>query len=120
MSDKVFIGEYKNIQPQLFNNDFAKNVEKRILIGSNLGAPNFIMRLFTIKKGGYSPKHSHHWEHEVFIIKGEAEVFNGKEYLNVEEGSFVFVPPNVEHQFKNAGDDDLQFICVIPNSADEE
>jgi quercetin dioxygenase-like cupin family protein len=120
MDKKVVIGKSSNVTPQLFNNDFAKNVEKRILIGSNIGAPNFVMRLFTVKKGGYSPKHSHHWEHEVFIVKGKAEVFNGKDYIPAEEGSFVFVPPHVEHQFKNAGDDDLKFICVIPSSADEE
>jgi quercetin dioxygenase-like cupin family protein len=120
MNKKVVVEKYSNVTPQILNNDKVKNVEKRILIGSKLEAPNFVMRLFTVKKDGHSPKHSHHWEHEVFIVKGKAGVFNGEEYVEAEEGSFVFVPPHVEHQFKNVGDGDLQFICVIPNSADEE
>jgi len=120
MNKKVVVEKSNNVTPQIINNETVKNVEKRILIGSHLDAPNFVMRLFTVKKDGHSPKHSHHWEHEVFIVKGKAEVFNGEEYVQAEEGSFVFVPPNVEHQFKNVGNGDLQFICVIPNSADEE
>jgi quercetin dioxygenase-like cupin family protein len=68
MNKKVVVEKYSNVTPQILNNDKVKNVEKRILIGSKLEAPNFVMRLFTVKKDGHSPKHSHHWEHEVFIV----------------------------------------------------
>jgi len=119
--EKAIIGKAKEVKPLIINNEMAKNVEKRILIGkSNYGAPNFVMRLFTVKPGGYSPKHSHRWEHEIFIVKGKAEVYDGKKYNTVEAGSFVYVPGGIEHQLRNAGDEDLEFICVIPTSADEE
>jgi len=118
---RAIIGIAKEVKPLRINNEITKDVEKRILIGkSNYGAPNFVMRLFTVKPGGYSPKHSHRWEHEIFIVKGKAEVYDGEKYNIVEAGSFVYVPGGIEHQLKNAGDEELEFICVIPTSADEE
>ncbi|BBE30033.1 cupin [Tepiditoga spiralis] len=117
---KATVGKAYDIEPLFINNDTVKNVKKRVLIGSKLGAPNFVMRLFTVAPNGNSPKHSHHWEHEIFILKGKANVFNGEEYQVVEAGNYIFVPGNVEHQLINIGEDDLEFICVIPNSADEE
>jgi quercetin dioxygenase-like cupin family protein len=118
--EKVIVGNYREIEPQIINNEIVKNVEKRILIGSKMGAPNFVMRLFIVKPGGNSPRHTHFWEHEVYILKGEGEVFNGTVYEKINEGSYVFVPPNVEHQFKNTSDEDLHFLCIIPRTADEE
>ncbi|WP_103076310.1 cupin domain-containing protein [Petrotoga mexicana] len=118
---RAIIGKAKEVKPLIINNETAKDVEKRILIGkSNYGAPNFVMRLFTVKPGGYSPRHSHRWEHEIFIVKGKAEVYDGEKYNSVEAGSFIYVPGGIEHQLKNAGDEELEFICVIPTSADEE
>lgn len=118
---RAIIGKAKEVKPLIINNEMTKDVEKRILIGkSNYGAPNFVMRLFTVKPGGYSPRHSHRWEHEIFIVKGKAEVYDGEKYNIVEAGSFIFVPGGIEHQLKNAGDEELEFICVIPTSADEE
>ncbi|POZ93246.1 cupin domain-containing protein [Petrotoga halophila] len=118
---RAIIGKAKEVKPLIINNETTKDVEKRILIGkSNYGAPNFVMRLFTVKPGGYSPRHSHRWEHEIFIVKGKAEVYDGEKYNSVEAGSFIYVPGGIEHQLKNAGDEELEFICVIPTSADEE
>jgi mannose-6-phosphate isomerase-like protein (cupin superfamily) len=28
---------------------------------------------------------------------------------------FAFVPPNTLHQFRNPYDQDLEFICIVPN-----
>ena len=32
----------------------------------------------------------------------------------VSAGDFVFVPPNDEHQFQNAGDEPFEFLCMVP------
>lgn len=77
--------------------------------------PNFHLRYFRIEKGGYSPKHSHNYEHEIFFLKGKGKVYiNGEEFI-VEENFFVFVPPNKEHQIINTQEGDLEFLCIIPN-----
>jgi quercetin dioxygenase-like cupin family protein len=43
-----------------------------------MGAPNFVMRLFEIDPDGYSPFHTHAWEHEVFVLEGEGTVLTEK------------------------------------------
>jgi quercetin dioxygenase-like cupin family protein len=118
---KAFIGKAMDVEPIIYDDGgkTVKGAHKRVLIGNKLGAPNFVMRLFTLEKDGFSPRHTHDWEHEVFVLKGKLEVFNGEEYVIAEEGDFVFVPPNVEHQFKNINDGESQFICVIPKSGGE-
>jgi quercetin dioxygenase-like cupin family protein len=49
-----------------------------LLITKEMGAPNFVMRLFEIDPDGYSPFHTHAWEHEVFVLEGEGTVLTEK------------------------------------------
>ena len=49
----------------------ASKLRVRLLITKEMGAKNFAMRLFEMEPGGYSPFHTHAWEHEVFILEGE-------------------------------------------------
>ncbi len=120
VSDRIRVGKALDVRPQLFDNENVKSVAKRVLIGKAQGASNFVMRLFTVGEGGYSSHHSHPWEHEVFIVAGEAGVVTDQGEITAPAGSYVFVPSGVKHQFKNRGKGDLEFICVIPSSADEE
>lgn len=85
------------------------------LISDKDGAPNFAMRRFVVKAGGYTPYHHHPYEHEVLVLSGQGQVKIGESIYNLHSGSVVFVPPDVMHQFRNTGDTDLEFICVIPN-----
>lgn len=92
----------------------VKNVTKKVLIGSEQDAPNFIMRHFKIEEGGHSPNHSHDWEHEAYVLSGEGIIKdeNGEHY--VKKGDFAYISPNEEHQFENPNEDPFEFICVIP------
>ncbi len=107
------VGHWKDVEPVVYDNEKAKAV-KRVLIGKKDGAENFVMRLFTLPVGGHSPYHTHDWEHEVFVIKGKIELKGEDESYILEEGCFAFVPPGEKHCFKNAGDSEALFICVIP------
>ncbi len=84
------------------------------LISDKDGAPNFAMRRFVVKAGGYTPYHHHPYEHEVLVLSGRGQVIIGDKNYEVSEGFVVFVPPDVMHQFRNIGESDLEFICVIP------
>ncbi len=107
--------KWRDIRPEIINTQEIRGVEKRVVIGELDGAPNFILRVFTLSPGGFSPKHTHPWEHEVFILRGEGKVLLGDEYTQISEGYAVFVPENVEHQFVNTSEGvELEFICVIP------
>ena len=94
----------------------AKSTRKKILIGSNDGSKNIIMRYFIIAPGGHSPKHSHNWEHLVKIESGKGIVV-GKDDNEVEvlEGYSIFVEANEMHQFENPFEENFEFICIIPN-----
>ena len=92
----------------------AKDVTIRVLMGDNVGAPNFAMRHFSLAPGGNTPYHSHHWEHEVFVLSGAGKVLQKDGGKEVEPGSFVYVPPDLDHSFVNTGDSPFEFLCVIP------
>lgn len=107
--------KWRDIDPEIINTQEIKGVQKRVVIGEKEGAQNFILRVFTVSGGGHSPKHSHPWEHEVFILRGKAKVMLGEEYTSIKEGDAVFVPENLEHQFVNTSkSEEFEFICVIP------
>ncbi len=113
------IAHYRDVMPSTFNNETVKNVSGRVLIGKEDGAPNFCMRMFEVDEGGYTPRHSHEWEHEIFIHSGLGELFSNSEWIPVSKGSMVFIPGNEEHQIKNSGTEPLVFICLIPSGAPE-
>jgi quercetin dioxygenase-like cupin family protein len=95
-------------------------VSKRVPIGPEEGAPNFIMRVFDISPGHTSPDHAHFWEHEIFVLAGQgfARDKDGKE-TPIGEGTTVFIPGGENHCLINRGTDDLRFICLIPTGAEE-
>ena len=94
--------------------DGAAKVKERWLLTKEMGAPNFAMRVFEVEPNGYSPLHKHPWEHEVFILEGEGELFDGENSTPFKPSDVVFVPPDEMHQFKNTGKNTLKFICLIP------
>ncbi len=110
---------YQQIQPTRFDGELVKGVEGRILIGKADGAANFCMRLFRVAAGGYTPRHQHAWEHEVFVHSGSGAVLQEGRWVSIQAGHSVYVPPHEEHQFKNTGDEPLMFVCVIPSQVPE-
>ena len=96
--------------------DGASKLKVRWLITKEMGAPNFAMRLFEMKPKGYSPSHSHPWEHEVFIVEGEGTIVGAEGEKKFKAGDVVFILPNEKHQFKNNGTESLKFLCLVPHA----
>ncbi|MCL5406341.1 MAG: cupin domain-containing protein [Deltaproteobacteria bacterium] len=80
----------------------ARGVVLRTVIGDLDKAPNFHMRVISFEEGGATPRHSHPWEHEVFILKGEGSVDVDGKTVALQPGDVVFVPPGSEHCFQSA------------------
>ena len=95
--------------------DGAAGCKIRCLIGEPDGAPSFSMRQFEIAPGGYTPKHSHAHEHEVYILAGTGVVWEGDVEHPLGPGTTVYVDPNTVHQFQNTGSGPLRFLCLIPH-----
>ncbi|RLF54745.1 MAG: cupin domain-containing protein [Thermoplasmata archaeon] len=78
------------------------------------GAPNFAMRRFIMEPGGEIPLHNHPWEHEIYVLSGEGEVYTDKERIIAQPGDALFVPPDEPHGYVNTGDEPFIFLCMIP------
>ena len=92
----------------------APGVDMRVVIGPEEDAPNFVMRVFDVRPGSSTPFHTHPWEHEVYVLSGEAVVRGESDETRLKAGSVVYVKPEEVHCFLNVGDEVLRFICVIP------
>ncbi|MEM9411844.1 MAG: cupin domain-containing protein [Planctomycetota bacterium] len=95
----------------------AGNCKVRQLIGGNVSAPNFAMREFEVAAGGFTPKHSHPYEHEIYVISGNGVAMEGNTKHPIKAGDVIYVAPDDVHQFRNDGTEPLKFLCLIPNSA---
>ena len=108
------ISDAQTVEARNVTVEGAENVKIRWLISSRDGAPRFQMRLFEVGPGGRTPLHTHDFEHEVYILKGEGKlIFEGEE-KSFSQGYFVFVPEDREHSFVNTGNESLEFLCMVP------
>ncbi len=111
----MIVKSESEVKPAEVTEGGAENTTIQWLIDAKVGAPNFAMRRFVVRKGGYTPLHKHDWEHEVFVLNGEGIlVGEGGKEMPLKKNYFAFVPPNELHQFRNAGNEDFIFLCVIP------
>jgi quercetin dioxygenase-like cupin family protein len=111
------VNHYQAVEPQPVIKEGASGCRVRGLVGPADGAPNFAMREFEIEPGGYTPRHSHPYEHEVFVLEGAGEVYEGDTAHPLRAGDVIYVAPNDVHQFRNTGPGRMRFLCMVPNSA---
>ena len=82
-------------------------------------APHFAMRKFVIKKGGHMPLHTNSVEHEQYVLKGSAKVIIADEILCAHKDDILFIPAGVPHAYEVLGDEDYEFLCLVPNLDDK-
>ena len=89
----------------------------QVLISSD-EAPNFAFRKFVMEPQGGMPEHTNLVEHEQYVLKGSGTIRIDGEAFQVFEGDSLFIPAQVPHSYQ-AGEDGLEFICVVPNKEDK-
>lgn len=113
----MYVNSINNIKGISMNNPDALNVLKKVLIGPKEGWQGWVMRLFTIGKGGHTPKHAHPWPHINYVVKGEGTlILEGHDY-SLQEGSVAYIPGGSEHQFQSE-EQDLTIICIVPEEGE--
>ncbi len=117
--ETAMIRKYSEVQPTRIDNDKAKGIAGRVVIGKADGAGNFCMRVFEIAPAGHTPKHSHEWEHEIFVHSGEGEIYCDGRWHSAKAGTVVLIPGKEEHQIRNSGKELFTFVCLVPSSAPE-
>lgn len=111
------VNSYQQVEQQPVEMEGSQGCQVRWLLGERDGTPNFAMRQFEVAPGGHTPRHSHPYEHEVFVLEGEGVVLEGDSPHPLRAGDVVFVKPDEVHQFRNTGANPLKFLCLVPNFA---
>ena len=96
----------------------VQGAQMAIMVGRHDGAPNFALRQFVVEPGGHTPRHSHDYEHEVFVVSGKGTILLDGAERPIRGGDVIYVPADEEHQFKSdpsaEASDPLRFLCVVP------
>ena len=80
--------------------------------------PNFTLRRFVMEPGGGMPTHTNTVEHEQYVLRGHASIGIGEASYEVSAGDVVFIPEGVAHWYQNLGEENFEFLCIIPNKPD--
>jgi len=115
----MVVHNVKDLQEVVPHGGEAVGTRGWLLVGKKDGATNFYMRLFEVEPGGNTPRHSHPWEHEVYVIEGSGKAHGKDRAVELKAGDALFIPPD-EYHFISAGSSGIKFICCIPSSADAE
>lgn len=108
---------YQSVEQHKVDMPGSKDCQVRWLIGPRDGAPNFAMRQFEVAAQGFTPRHSHPYEHEVFVLEGQGTVYEGDRAHPIQAGDIIYVAPDEVHQFRNVGSGPLKFLCLVPNDS---
>lgn len=95
----------------------GKGASMQMLISPS-EAPTFAMRKFIIQKGGHMPFHTNEVEHEQYVLSGKARVRLADESFVAQKDDIIFVPAGVAHSYHVIGDEDYEFLCLVPNKED--
>ena len=78
------------------------------------GSETFAVRHCEFEPGGYSPSHSHSWEHEMFVLEGQGVVVGDNETRVIGAGNAISIPAGEKHQVRNTSEKTLRLLCMIP------
>ena len=105
---------YTEVDEEIPAEEGVKDTTIRWLISEKDGAENFAMRVFVIQPGGFTPHHTHDWEHEIFMLEGDLILRSGDDKKPFKPGEFAFIKPNELHQMRNESDKEARVMCLVP------
>ncbi len=115
----MFVSHRNEIPGKELNGEALNNVSKQVLIGPEQGWEDYVMRMFTLGKDGFTPRHDHDWPHILYIVEGQGTLHLDGTDHQVESGSTAFVPGGKAHQLLNRGTENFVFICIVPKEGDK-
>ena len=105
---------YTDVPARTFGDEAPGVTIRWVIDKESDGAPNYALRVIEVAPGGHTPRHTHPYEHENYVMDGQGRVLLGEEWHNVGPGSVVFVPADLEHTYENVGGTPFPFLCGIP------
>ena len=77
-----------------------------------LRVPSLSMGLYVLPAGATDPQSPHMEDEVYYVISGKARIKIGNEDRNVEAGSIMYVPKNMEHRFHSI-DEELRVLVFF-------
>lgn len=108
----MYVANVEKVREYKITEEGAYKVKVKYLLHKGVGAKTLQLRLFTIDVGGYTPLEKHVHEHEVFMLRGRALVQGGDKEVVVDPRDVIFISSYEEHQFKNIGNEPVEFLCT--------
>ena len=120
MSNKkdVIIGNKNDLKAKKIDEKYATNTKKRIVFSPENSWDSHVMRVFTMEENGQTFEHEHDWPHWIFVISGKGSVTIEGEKHSLSKDSYLFVPGGVKHFFQNEGNEEFEWICIVPPEGD--
>lgn len=104
-----------DVQEEIVTKANSTKTTIRWLITKEDGAQYFATRRYEIQPGGQVGLHAHPEDHHIYILQGNAEIFNDKGIKEiVKPNDTIYIPPNEFHGVNNIGEETLAFIAMIP------
>lgn len=93
---------------------FRTGRHTKVMIGAHspIQANHFVMGHVEIEPNGTVPIHYHDQEEVYFIAKGRGTMLVGDEKREVQEGTSIYLPPNVPHELVNGPDSPMIMMFV--------
>ena len=108
----MYVTNVGKVMEHKMDKEGAHKVKVKYLLPEGIGARRLQLRLFIIDVEGYTPLEKHAHEHEVFMLRGKALVRGGGRVVEVSPGDVIFISSYEVHQFKNIGDEPVEFLCT--------
>lgn len=108
----MYVTSVERVREYDVNLEGACKVKVKYLLHKGVGAKRLQLRLITVDVGGYTPLEKHAHEHEVFILRGRALLRGKEQEIELKPGNVIFISSFEEHQFKNIGDEPVEFLCT--------
>jgi quercetin dioxygenase-like cupin family protein len=105
---------YQEVAAQVYGETAPGTSIRWLIDDDHDGAPVYALRMIEIQPGGHTPRHTHPYEHENFIVEGRGRVWLDGAWQTLTAGDVVFVPGGAEHTYENTGSVTFRFLCGIP------
>ncbi len=103
-----------------------KDVEERVAPGPNTRFARFLLdrdriadaqlgaAVFRYEPGQVGPAHTHAREAEIyFVLAGKGAVLMDGAEFELEKDTLLYIPPGAQHETKNIGDSEFEFLAVF-------
>ena len=108
------IGKISDVKKIELSGPLVKHASMKALVSPEEGWKDHVMRVVELGIDGFSPKHSHPWQHINYVLEGQGELEIDGVVTPISPGSYAYVPGNTLHQFRNIGQQTFKFICIVP------